>query len=319
MITLSNKHRFEHMVPSGAFGFNGKGWLWDWPLMWLGLIDPDLFTIVMRTITRYPRLYPKSNLSWIRPWTWLPWSPWSCIRFLPDGGTVNRVGLYNPGFDYWCEAIAPTIDFDEIDLVGSIHGDRNELVEMATGFNQYGFVAIEANCSCPNTEHPMEAAKEVISMVKAIYEVTIHPIIVKVSVDQDYMTIIRGLEGIAQAISLNSVPHEIAYPSGQPNPLRLLQKRLGGKAGGVSGKPAQKFNWRAVQKMAELGTIPVIGPSVKEYEDLGKLRGLGAKAISYGEIHIRTPWKPTSIVRREMKTNREFAAKVFSTRKETLV
>ncbi len=72
MITLSNGHKLEYVVASGALGFDGKGWFWERPLVWLGLMRPDLFTIGIRTLTYHPRMYPTSNLSWVRPWTWAP-------------------------------------------------------------------------------------------------------------------------------------------------------------------------------------------------------------------------------------------------------
>lgn len=99
-------------------GFDGRGWFWEWPLVWLGLIKLKLFTIILRTLTREPRPYPKSNLSWIRPWTWLPFSPWSCVRLIL-GGAVNKVGLWNPGIDYWCEEIAPKMDFEKNAFIAS--------------------------------------------------------------------------------------------------------------------------------------------------------------------------------------------------------
>jgi hypothetical protein len=36
-----------------------------------------------------------------------------------------------------------------------------------------------------------------------------------------------------------------------------------------------------------------------EFEDMEKLRELGAKAIGFGAIHLRTPWKPTSFIEKE--------------------
>ena len=100
MIRLSNGHWFKYMVASGALGFDGRGYWWERPLVWAGLIKPELFTVVLRTLTLKPKLYPESNLSWIRPSTWLPWSSRSCVQFLPDDGVVNKVGLWNPGFEY---------------------------------------------------------------------------------------------------------------------------------------------------------------------------------------------------------------------------
>src|SRR6185369_4551400 len=106
MIMLSNGHKFEYMAASGALAYNGKGWLWERPLVGLGLIEPRLFTIVIKTLTRKPR---KGNLRW--------WKPWTCVRLIP-GGSVNKVGLTNPGIDWWCWEVAPTIDFKKLSIFG---------------------------------------------------------------------------------------------------------------------------------------------------------------------------------------------------------
>src|SRR3990167_7690284 len=101
MISLTNGHSLKWLVASGAMGFDGLGWFWERSLVALGLIRLELFTVTLRTLTRHPRPYPISNLSWWRPWTWLPWSSCSCVQILPFGIVGNKVGLYNPGFDHW--------------------------------------------------------------------------------------------------------------------------------------------------------------------------------------------------------------------------
>ena len=79
MISLSNGHTFEYMIASGALGFDGKGWIWERPLVRLGLIKPELFTVVIKTLTRNPR---PGNLRW--------WKPWTCVRLI-SGGSVNKI------------------------------------------------------------------------------------------------------------------------------------------------------------------------------------------------------------------------------------
>lgn len=291
MITLSNGHAFKYMVASGALAFDGQGWPWERPLVWLGLIKPELFTVVIKSLTRHPR---PGNLRW--------WKPWTCVRLIP-GGSVNKVGLTNPGVEWWCREVGPKLNFRKFPTAGSIFGDERELVEMAGMLNRFDLVALEVNVSCPNTGHAIEQAEMVVNSVKAVKRASRHPVIVKVSADQDYLAIARGLVGIAEAVSLNSVPWKTVFTNGEQTPLWKLEKRVGG--GGVSGKPAQKHNWAAVEALAKQGSLPVIGPSVMEFADLEKLRGLGAKAISFGVIHLRTPWKPTSIVRKEKTHERK--------------
>jgi len=301
-IQLSNGHVLEYVVASGALAFDGRGWPWERWMVWFGIIKPELFAIVLKTLTLHPT---KGNYQWWNPITWFPfWNPWSCLRLI-SGGAVNKIGLTNKGFRWWEDEIAPKkIDFKKQKIIVSIYGTESELVFMARILNFYwDLVAIEVNPSCPNTGHAMPAVEEVVNAVKAVKRISRYPIIVKVSVAQDYLSIARDLKDIAVAISLNSVPWEIAFP-GERSPLWRLKKKVGGGGGGVSGKPAQKFNWFAAMELTGQGALPIIWPSVMNIEDVKFVRQLGARAVSFGAIHFRTPWKPTSIVRKEMLCKR---------------
>lgn len=286
MITLSNGHKLNYVVASGALAFDGKGWPWERPLVWLGLIQPELFTVVIKTLTRDPR-----------PGNLRMWKPWECIRLIP-GGAVNKIGLTNPGVDWWCEKIGPNLD-RKIPIMGSIFGDQLELMTMTRRLNRFNLVGIEVNPSCPNTGHAAQSTQQVIDDVKAAKSVSRHPIIVKVGANQDYLSIAQGLADVAEAISLNSVPWNMVFPKQDKSPLWKLEKRVSGGMGGVSGKPAQELNWEAVEALARLGALPVIGPGIMEFEDMNRVRKLGAQAVSFGAIHLRTPWKPTQFVRKE--------------------
>ncbi len=291
MIRFSNGHEFEYMVASGALAFDGFGWPWERPLVKCGIIKPELFTVVAKTITRNPR---KGNLKM--------WKPWSSIQILDEHSAVNKVGLTNPGFDWWYRTIGPTVSRKKLALVASIFGSRSELVEMATSLNDVALVGLEVNASCPNTGHPLGDIESVVDDVRAVKSVSRHPLIIKVSVAQDYCAIVQRLEDTVEAVALNSVPWEIVYPPNRPrqSPLWRLEKVVGGGGGGVSGTYAKKHNWLAVNQLREHTHVPIIGPSVMEYEDLAKVRRAGASAISFGAIHLLTPWKPTAIVRKEL-------------------
>ena len=301
MITLSNGYSFECCVGSGALAFDCLGWIWERPLVALGLLKPELATVFIKTLTLESR---KGNLCW--------WKPWECVRLIP-GGSVNKVGLTNGGIDWWCDKVAPKIDFHRYRVAGSIYGTKKELIKMAKRLNDYPFVALEVNPSCPNTGHGLSTAEIVIDMVKVVVEVSRHPIIVKVSAAQDYLAIAEGLKGIAEAISINSVPWEMVFP-GVRSPLWRLEKKVGGGGGGVSGRPAQHHNWKAVAELSAQGALPVIAPSIMDYEDIETVEKLGAKAFSFGAIHLGDypvwlkPWsvftnpcKPTLFVQRRNK------------------
>jgi dihydroorotate dehydrogenase len=303
MITLSNGHTFEYMIASGALAFDGKGWIWERALVWLGAIKPQLFTVVVKSLTRKPR---KGNLRW--------WKPWECVRLIP-GGAINKVGLTNPGIEWWCKKVGPKLDYRKYHFVVSLFGNKQELVEMAGMLNRFDLVGIELNVSCPNAGHSMEEAQIVVETVKAVKQVGRHPILVKLSVDQDYLAIAQGLVGSAEAISLNTVPFarlENLFPN-RRSPLWKLEKRVGGGGGGVSGKPAQSLNWQAVANLAKQNCLPVIAPSVLSASDIDAVRKLGTQAVSFGTIHLPThpiwlhplslfanPCKPTRILRKSM-------------------
>ena len=281
MITLSNGHRFEYMTASGALGFDGKGWPWEQPLRWVGLFDPVVFTNVIKTLTLKPR---KGNLKWY-------W-PLGCIRPM-RGGAVNAVGLTNPGIDWWIEKIGPKVDSSRIPLVGSILGEPAELAIMATILNNYDIVGLEVNASCPNTSDDiLRNTEKVVRGCESAKRKSRFPILLKLSVVHDVEEIVRQAEGMVEAYSVNSVPWNIIFPD-RKSPLA----KLGG--GGVSGKIAQSFTWPLVEKLAGMTSVPVIGPSVWDFEDIVKLRAMGAKAISFGSVFLCYPWRPTCFVRKD--------------------
>ncbi|HFC11003.1 MAG TPA: hypothetical protein ENJ75_02320 [Candidatus Kaiserbacteria bacterium] len=294
MIVLSNGHSFEYIVASGAMGFDGRGWLWERPLVRLGFIKPELFTTVLKTLTWYPR---NGNLRW--------WKPWECIKSIP-GGSVNKVSLTNKGIRHWINEIAPNIDFKKFPIVGSVFGDVGKIVELTREFNAFDFVALEVNGSCPNVDDSSEIqqAESIIRCVRMAKSVSRHPVIVKASVSQNYLAIARGLVGVAEAISLNSVPWEVAFHNGEETPLWRLMNKTGGGGGGVSGKPAQKENWKAVKALATQGALPVIAPGIMEFSDMDFVRSIGASAVSFGAIHLPTKGKPWTLFTNPCKPTR---------------
>ncbi len=285
MIQLSNQHSFEYMAASGALAYDGRGWPWEWPFRWLGLLDPKLFTIVTKTLTYDPR---PGNLRWSHPWT--------CVQLLKNGA-VNAVGLTNPGYRWWLEKIAPQISKRNYSLIVSVtEDDPQKLLEMIRSFENIPIQGIELNASCPNTHQELhQNVDKVISSVKLMKENSSHPILLKLSVNQDYLSIAKQTEQIAEALSINSVPWRIAFPD-QESPLA----NLGG--GGVSGKAAQAYTWKMVKELSESVKTPVIGPSVWDYEDIAKVRSLGAKAISFGAIFMKYPWRPTRYLKRDQNS-----------------
>ncbi|MBX4201152.1 hypothetical protein KW786_03440 [Candidatus Parcubacteria bacterium] len=300
-IKLSNGRKLKYVVASGALGFDGKGWPWEWLWVLFGWIQRKLFTTTLKTVTRHPR---KGNFRWSRFW--------QCVTLLP-GGAGNKFGLTNEGIDWFVREVCPRLNFAKYDYIASIFGNEEELVYMAQLLNQFPFVAIEVNWSCPNSGQGMEQTKAAIKAMHAVKKVCRHPLIAKLSVAQNYLGIAQGIVGAAEAISLNSVPWEMVYPD-RKSPLAWLGD--GETGGGVSGKPAQEFNWKAVKELVDQGLLPVIAPSVMEFDDMAKVRELGASAVSFGAIHLPSygrwwqlwkfwtlftnPLKPTRFIKQEI-------------------
>lgn len=295
MIRLSNGHTFEYMAASGALGYDGKGWPWEQQWRISRLLDPTLFTSATKTLTLLPE---KGNLRW--------WNPFGCVRIL-RGGVINAVGLTNPGFPWWEREVGPRIDSSKIRLVLSIHGNPNELAEMARRAGAFDLVGIEINDSCPNIrERAMNDAERTIASCKAVAADSSLPTILKVSVCHDISRILPRVEKIIDAISINSVPWKMVFPNSK-SPFW----HLGG--GAISGKIAQPFTWKLVWEICKMSKIPVIGPSVWEFEDLDGVRCAGAQAISFGSIFMPYPWRPTLYVRKEQKLKHLNAKEVSGT------
>lgn len=284
MITLSNSHAFEYMTASGALSYDGKGWPWEQPWRWIGCLKPALFTSVTKTLTLEPR---KGNLRW--------YNPFRCVRFI-RGGVVNAVGLSNPGIDWWCKKIGPTVDSKKIPLVVSIFGEPKELIKIVKKLDDFDLVGVEVNVSCPNTKtNILQDTARAIESCEVVKANSRFPVIYKSSVTHDVAQIVKRVEGMIDAISINSVPWEIIFSNRKKSPL----EKLGG--GGVSGRVAQPFTWGLVKRLTELTAIPVIGPSVWDFKDLKMVRECGAQAVSFGSVFMFHPWRPTKYVEREQK------------------
>lgn len=290
MIKLSNGHPFEYMTASGALGFDGKCYLWEKPLQWLGLIDPALFTVVTKTVTYEPR---KGNLQLYDPRTW------KCIY--PFGnGVLNAAGLPNLGIEWFCKKIGPDLDSSKVPIVVSIFSDEvEELIKMTGMLNEFKIVGIEINRSCPNVAGEcLHDADQTIEICKALKQESHLPLILKLSVAHPIKEIVPHINGLVEAISINSVPWSTFSPD-KKSPL----VNFGG--GGVSGKIVQPYTWNLVKELVKITSIPIIGPSVWKFDDIKRLRELGAEAISFGSIHLLHPWRPTMFARKDMKLKKQ--------------
>lgn len=284
MIRLCNNHSFEYMTASGAMGYDGKGWLWEQPLRWFKLLDVHLFTHVIKTLTLSPK---KGNLR--------AYNPLRCIRPM-QRGAVNAVGLTNPGFYWWVKNIGPKVDSSKIPLIASIFGEPEELGVMTKTLNHFDIVGLELNASCPNTNDDIPSnSDKIIRSCAIVKKFSRHPVLLKLSVAHDVKTIVPKIENMVEALSINSVPWHIAFPN-RKSPLA----KYGG--GGVSGKIAQPFTWLLAANLKLITRIPIIAPSIWDYEDIGIMKDRGFEAFSFGSVFLCHPWWPTYYIKKQIKS-----------------
>jgi dihydroorotate dehydrogenase (NAD+) catalytic subunit len=282
LIRLSNGAELEVLVASGALAFDGRGWIWEWPLRWLGLLDPREFAVVVKTLTRHPR---RGNLRWYRPW--------GCVRLIP-GGVVNAVGLTNPGIEWWIRRCYPTMQKMGLVTIASIYAEApGEAAEMAKMLAPLCLAAVELNASCPNTEDDLLTnVQAVVETARQASENCPHPLIIKLSYSQDYVSIAQQLEGVVEAVhAINTVPWRVVFP-GKKSPL----EHLGG--GGVSGPVILPYAIEAVSKLSRAVSTPIIaGGGIQSVEDMRRLQEAGASAFSIGSLFLTRPWRPTALAR----------------------
>ncbi len=309
MITLSNGHRIEFLAASGALAFDGRGWPWERPWLWSGKLNPEVFTIVLKTLKLYRHT---GHLRW--------WNGTRVVKWLPNG-TVNSIGLTGPGLLHWIEHTLPQLN-SKWRYIISITASTAVAVEVMGRLIRFAvknkpyIVGVQFNASCPNSPGEaelLENTDQVVALVRAFYH-AVHPLplLLKLSAQQNCLTIVRQLSPLIEAVELNSVPWALAFP-GAKSP---LAKRFG--AGGVSGKAAQAQNWKAIERLTRenfesscVRAVPIIGCSVWEYEDLEQLRSKGVQAVAFGALFLKkwhglNPTLPNQYVARWRKGHERF-------------
>lgn len=308
MIDLDG-YKVEFMLASGSRGFDGQGYRWKfWEkiLEGLGLIDQSLFTSVLKSIS--VKLHIGNRPLWkavnlisengqvVSPLRAL-------IQPKSIAGTVNAIGLDNPGFNYWLYEIYPEIVKRNLNVIFSAvmigHEKEDEFLGMIYRLNELKNIkAIEFNPSCPNNPHLLDSPDKVVAFITEISQVSRYLLILKLGYGQDYCSIARRTEEFIRAFSINSVPWSMVFPD-VISPLA----EYGG--GGVSGKIAQEYTWQMVKDLVAITSRPVIAPSIWDYEDIEKVYKLRASAVSFGAVGLPFAWRPTKFVRKCMKKKGE--------------
>ena len=174
------------------------------------------------------------------------------FALLPIGNSVlNKVSLHNKGLDHWIREYYPNA---KEGMTISIHGTDGEILYMIEILNNLRKVnGIELNYSCPNA---INTNTEIPRTRKELY--------LKLNCTQDPFD--YDLSNI-KAIRVNSVPLSCC---------------------GLSGKLAQKRNWKFIKRYLKEG-LNVAGCSFTSEEDIKRLIDFGCKEISIGSAIITNP------------------------------
>ena len=176
--------------------------------------------------------------------------PFAIMRF---GKTVwNKVCLHNVGIHNWIVNYYNEIDFK--DVIVSISGEDDDIETMVYYLNNLNIGGIELNYSCPNIKSNNN---------KKIPH-TDHKLYLKLNYKQDPYDF--NLENII-SIRVNSIPT---------------------KFGGLSGKYAQKKNWKFIEKFNKEG-LSISGASCLDFDDFKRMENIGCSDIGLGTITLINP------------------------------
>ena len=197
-----------------------------------------------------------------------------------DGGWINAFGWSNIGIErYFDEYFGRTANLNRIVSIGGFSADEVvELVETVNAKARPGEIAaIELNASCHNVNFPFETILEE-SLARAI-PLSKHPVILKVSPDEDYRWQARLAEQYACAAitAINTVKGLRLDPeTGEP----WLKNRFGA----ISGRAIKPIGLRVVADLRDAGIrLPIIANGgIRTFDDCREYAWAGADAMSLG-------------------------------------
>ncbi len=197
-----------------------------------------------------------------------------------DAGWLNAFGWSNIGIDrYFDEYFARTAKLNRIVSVGGFSADEIEqLIEIVNERVRPGEIAaVELNASCHNVNFPFGEILEE-SLARAVPK-SRHPVILKVSPDEDYLWQARLAEesGCAGITAINTVKGLRLDPrTGEP----WLKNRFGA----VSGRAIKPIGLRVVAELRDAGIrLPIIANGgIRDFDDCREYFWAGADAVSLG-------------------------------------
>lgn len=207
-------------------------------------------------------------------------------------GTLNSIGLENPGVDVFVTDILPQIAVYKtpiiVNIAGSDVADYGRLAEILD--KEDAVSALEANVSCPNVKSGGMALGTnpdlVYQVTKLVKENTSKPVIVKLSPNvTDIVTIAKAAEeGGADGLNMINSVLGLAIDIDKKKPA------LGNIVGGLSGPAIKPIALRMVYQTAQAVKIPIIGlGGIVSWQDAVEFLMAGATAVGIGTGNFLDP------------------------------
>lgn len=202
-------------------------------------------------------------------------------------GTLNAMGLPNPGVDYFVEEVSQLNKRGVPIVVSFFGGSIQEFVEVARKFDKAGASALELNASCPNVTEELGMlaadAENVMRVTTAVKNETKKPVFVKLSPN------VTDIKSIAKAAELGGADAITAVNTlkGLKVDIHMKQPILTNITGGLSGPALKPIALRCVWEIAQEVEIPIIGcGGITCGDDAIEYLLCGASAVEIGYANM---------------------------------
>ena len=215
-------------------------------------------------------------------------------------GTVNSVGLQNPGVDHYLVDELPELKKEGATVVTNVAGHcDDDYAEVVAKLADCPADMLEINVSCPNVTHGgMSVGTDPVALnrlITRLRHITSKPLIVKLTPNvTDIVPIAKAaVDGGADALSMINtlVGMRIDICTGEP----ILANRTGGVSGPAILPIGLSFVWRVRQALPD---IPIIGiGGIDSGEKALEYLYAGANAVEVGAVALYEPTAPMRVAR----------------------
>lgn len=215
-------------------------------------------------------------------------------------GTVNSVGLQNPGVDHYLVDELPKLKKEGATVITNVAGHcDDDYAEVVAKLADCPADMLEINVSCPNVTHGgMSVGTDPVALnrlITRLRHITSKPLIVKLTPNvTDIVPIAKAaVDGGADALSMINtlVGMRIDIRTGEP----ILANRTGGVSGPAVLPVGLSFVWRVRQALPD---IPIIGiGGIDSGEKALEYLYAGANAVEVGAAALYEPTAPMRVAR----------------------